>query len=590
MKSLLLLATCSLYLLLPENVLSQTLPVWYKDVNAFPDSSSVIPVRIKNDKNSNVLVLSAYIKGSGASAKRKIFVYKNDSTGFPLWNLKYDNGGTGQPTGFDMASDTGGYIYIVGGLMSTPSTKPLLMKVSPSGTVIWQRDSTISFNNGYYKKLVLRNNQIYLAGTSGLAKFDFNGNEIWSDTAIATAMTVDLSGNVIYSDSTAGTNNIFRCDSSGVINFSDSAIFARRIAYDAAGNFYLLADTPQYSLTRYDKNGSFAWNYQLFPAVAAVADSGMEVLVDNSNNVIVTGLSDTMYKFDPAGNLLWTKGMNGLDHDYLSATITSGNFLAIAGSVPGGNGFDTYVAWFDLKGDLVWSGHYSGNDSLTEYAQDMSIDNSGIYALENNNNYTTFFKFENPAATTPVDYAKICVDSVWYGPGIFNYYNVRVYNGNINALQFPSVRCVDQFGDTIGNPNNNVPFFQHPGNTYQTYYDTIKNPFVVNFYNYTYIICEYNCDSLHIISLCPTVGIDEYMGNPLIVFPNPAENELMIKNINPGEISQVEIFNAIGVCIYREDRLSGNSRRIDISGFAKGMYVIRITGNHSLRQGKFVKQ
>jgi len=590
MKNFLCSLACCLLAFSFSDLHSQSAPQWFKDINAFPDSSSVLPVRIVNDQAGNVYVLSAYVKGSGPGANHKIYLYKNNPAGTPIWNLKFDNGGNGQPHGYDMAIDTSGNVYIAGGLMGFPGAKPFVMKVNLSGSVQWQRDTTAVADSGYFTKITLFQDKLYLSGTTCIAKFDLNGNEAWSDTASVHAMVVDPFGQLIYADSTAGSLNIFRCDSNGIQNFSDSTILAKRIAADDAGSFYLLADTPAYSLVKYDSAGVFTWRYDSFPAISAPIDAGMALLCDFNNDVIVIGLSDTMFKFTPAGNLLWTRGLNGLDHPGLTATVTSNNLLAVATSVAGGNGFDMYVSWFDLQGIQNWAGHYSSNDSLKERTQDMSIHSTGVYVLENYDNRTTFVKFESPFTSTIIDYSKVCIDSVWYPTGIINYYNVRVYNGNIVALNYPSVRMVDQFLDTIGNPDNVVTFFTHPGNSYQTYYDTIKVPFISNFTPYVFLVCENYGDTMTIVEWCTIAGLNELIEPKLLLFPNPVENILRIGNPPAGRKLTVEIFSATGSCVYRSVIKDDPEPEIDVSLFDPGIYFIRMHDGSAVRQGKFIRQ
>ena len=75
--------------------------------------------------------------------------------------------------------------------------EPLLLKVNANGLIAWQQSSTTTFQTGYYDKLILKNDFIYLKSSNGLAKFDTTGTEIWSLPIAPQEMTVDDSGRVV---------------------------------------------------------------------------------------------------------------------------------------------------------------------------------------------------------------------------------------------------------------------------------------------------------------------------------------------------------------------------------------------------------
>ena len=590
MKVLLQLTTCFICFLFAEKSSSQNAPVWVKDINAYPDSSDVFPVSLRNDAGNHYYVLSTYSKGTGPQTKNKIYLRKHDAAGIPAWTLIFDNGGIGQPRGFDMATDTAGNCYIAGGFMGTASFKPLLIKVNPAGSVVWQRDSTTAFNTGNYSKIVMSHNKLYLLGTAGLAQFDFNGNEMWSNALSAAAMAVDHAGQVIFSAYVANPNTIFRCDSNGVMNFSAASILARRIAIDADNSFYLLAHTPAYGLAKFDSSGTFLWSDSLFPAAPPFGDIGMEVLCDDNKDVILVGLSDTMYKYSPNGTRLWTRAMYGLDSYQLTAAITSNNLLAVGGTVPGGNGYDMYISWFDLNGIQNWAGLFSSNDSLTEFTQDMVIDNSGVYVVENNDNKTSFVKFQTPFASTVVDFSKVCIDSVWYDAGNHNYYNVRAFNGNVKSIDYPTIRMVSVFSDTTGNPFDQVSVLSHPGNAFQVYHDTITDPFITNFYPYTFFMEDNSGSSLNQVGWCITLGINETVDHMLNIYPNPVVDMLFIKNTTAVQELTATIYSSLGTCVYNVRLAPDPLTQVDVSGLTPGLYFIRVQQGNYLKWNRFVKK
>ena len=67
-----------------------------------------------------------------------------------------------------------------------------------------------------------------------------------------------------------------------------------------------------------------------------------------------------------------------------------------------------------------------------------------------------------------------------------------------------------------------------------------------------------------------TVGIDEPTENPLTVWPNPAKDFVRIEGT---EAAEVQVYNALGQVV----KTVNGSTAINVSGLAKGVYLLRIT-------------
>lgn len=583
---------CVLCLVIAGRSEAQSVPEWTRGINALPDSAYVFPVRALNDATNHVLVLSFYHKPLGLGVfENKIYLNKFSETGVLNWSLIYDNNGTGQPRGFDMTIDADGNCYIAGGFTEA-GEKPLLLKVNASGNTVWQRDSTTSFKNSSFDQVIFQNDRLYLKSYEGIATFDLNGNELWSlgDDMDATYMEVDHAGQIIVSAyPTASNNTIFRYDAAGVLNFSDSTIVAKRITTDFENNLYLLTDFPQYELVKYDSAGNLAWNNTEFPEPPGFGDIGFDVLTDYNNDVTVVGLSDTMFKFTAGGDLIWERPMNGLDSYLLTAKIVFNNFLAVAGTIWSGSSYDMKVVLFNLNGVESWSGYYNSND-IQEFPVDMTIDNSGVYVIEDSVSRTTLVKFSSPFSSG-IDYSLVCVDSVWYDPANPILINVRVFNGNVSHLNYPSVQIVSPGGDTISNVNNFVNFFAHLGNTYQVYADTIIVQGIPDFSGYTFLMNEGFGDTTEVIDWCFATGLQEPVGNEISIYPNPVQESLFIQHT--GRLNKnysAVIYSILGRKVFEEILSAESFHSIDVSGFANGVYVLRITDGNLVRQVKFVKQ
>lgn len=84
-----------------------------------------------------------------------------------------------------------------------------------------------------------------------------------------------------------------------------------------------------------------------------------------------------------------------------------------------------------------------------------------------------------------------------------------------------------------------------------------------------------------------SVGIEENASANFEVMPNPAVNNIMVKNIENG--STIEIVNNLGQVVYREVSRSTNAN-ISVSEFDNGIYTIKVLGNDNVSTKSFVKQ
>jgi len=590
-KNLLCLAVLVLFLSVPEKSVSQSAPVWTRDINAVPDTAYVFPVRVLTDDFNQVLVLSTYWKTiSPGVNKSKIYLKKYDPFGNLVWSLIYDHGGIGDPRGFDMAVDPAGNSYIAASLTDSLLSKPLILKITAGGSVAWERDSTTNFSSGGADQIFLRNNFIYFRCDGGIAKLDLNNNEQWSLPVPAGRMMLDHAGQSIVTTHFGNPINLQRFDSTGALNFSAVTIPARRIAVDSHNDFYVMTDIfPQYELVKFDSAGTFQWSHTFAQLNSPFGDIGYEVLTDYNDDVLVVGVNDSLFKLSPSGNLQWGKSMHGMDSYQVAAKVVFNNLLAVTGSVPDSNGYNLRVATYDLLGNENWVGFYNGNILGQEFAVDLAMDNSGVYVLDNIDNNTTLVKFESPFFQ-PIDYSLVCVDSVWYDPTNPIFINVRIFNGNISHMNYPSVQIVSPTNDTIGNPSNFVNFFAHLGNGFQVYSDTITVAGITDFSNYTFLIHEGFGDSTAVISWCLPQGIQPLERSGIKIYPNPASDMLWLKPGRLGPSMHLEIFNSQGSKVLVEELEGQPLYTVDVSGFARGIYFIRLAQGRELFQAKFIRQ
>ncbi|HNS11056.1 MAG TPA: T9SS type A sorting domain-containing protein [Bacteroidia bacterium] len=572
-----------------QSTIAQTAPQWIRNLNTLPDTAFLFPVKTMVDLNNNIFVLSTYHKYIQPSDFiNKISLNKYDPSGNLIWNLDFDNGGIGKPRAFDMELDSSGNCYLAGALMESPNYKPLLMKVSGSGLILWVRDSCTAFNTSQYKQIIYKNDLIYLSNEAGIAVFDMNGNEQWSDAMAPIRIAVDNAGRMLVSTYGISSQTLFRYNLNGSLDFSDSTIVADRIAVDSYNNIYLLAQWPNYNIAKLDSNGTFIWWQDDYPLNLSFGDPGFDLLVDFYNDIYLIGLSDSMYKLRPDGSLIWQHSMNGLDNYIIDAKITYSNYLMICGTVADTVAGGTTIKMYNLNGTVNWGAYYRSN-LQQDFPVSMAITLSGIYVLADSVSNSSLLKFEGPFNNPNIDFNQFCVDSVWYDPSDHQFVFVRVVNGSLGGLNYPSVQIVSPGGDTISNPSNQVNFFVHIANIPLVYRDSILVQGINDFSNYTFLISAGFGDTTAAIGWCGTLSVDESMFNHMSLYPNPVEETLNIVLNRASQTYTIEIISSKGQILKRFQVGSERTIRLPVSSLPAGLYFVKLSDRSSQFYSRFIK-
>jgi len=290
-----------------------------------------------------------------------IFLAKFDSNGNHLWSKNF--GGSISDFGVSIAIDKVDNVYITGNFLSY----------------------IIEFGGS----------PLTNAGISNIfiAKFDSNGNHLWSKSFgesgvdIGNSVSIDNSGNVYIT-------GIF---SSSTIDFGGSAL-----TNAGKGDIFL---------TKFDSNGNHKWSKNFG---GSTDDIGHSISIDNSDNVYLTGYFNSstldfggrlltsagkydifLAKFDSNGNYIWGKSFGGGDWDYgLSTSVDRSGNVYITGyfhssSIDFGGGAltnaggscgsypcsDIFLAKFDSNGNHKWSKRFGGSSDDRGYS--VFVDSSG---------------------------------------------------------------------------------------------------------------------------------------------------------------------------------------------------------------------
>jgi len=219
-----------------------------------------------------------------------LFLVKLDSDGNHLWSKSF--GGSGDDYGNSVSVDSSGNVHITG--------------------YFWS--STIDFGGGALKNASAGYSDIFLA------KFDSNGNHLWSkrfggsSDDLGSSVSVDSSGNVYITG-----------------NFKSSTI-------DFGGGTLTNAGGKDIYLAKFDSNGNHLWSKRFG---GNDDDYVQSVSVDSSGNVYIIG-------------------------SFYSSTIDFGG-----GALTNAGWNDIFLAKFDSDGNHLWSKSFGGSDGEISFALDL---------------------------------------------------------------------------------------------------------------------------------------------------------------------------------------------------------------------------
>ena len=188
---------------------------------AWYDTGIGAPVNFKWTPERHLLVSARGITGAVNGYARV------DRNGATVWSLA----GVQSLTVGDAAGDSAGNTFLIDGEYSPPGTGSVLRKLSPAGTLLWQRTQPVA---GFRVEVPADQGALISgfpnSGTAGAAymRFDANGNELWRN------LDAD------------GPNQLL--------------LMHAQMKLDGAGNAYLVAGTlGQMAVNRINADGSTGW-------------------------------------------------------------------------------------------------------------------------------------------------------------------------------------------------------------------------------------------------------------------------------------------------------------------------------------------
>ncbi len=573
MKKALLLFGC-LVALIVVNAQSPKFE-WAKHVGSSADSVTYSN-SIKTDRYGNTYTIGifsgtvdfdpgvgeAFLSVSGFRYTRDIFILKTDQNGKFIWAKQM--GGKEDDYGNSISLDADGNIYLTGvfngksdfdpsaGTFYLTSNGPddiFISKLDPSGNFIWAK-SIGGITSDWSNSISVDNSgNIVLTGSfNSTVDFDPNNGiyELSSKGSDIFILKLNNIGNFVWAKQFGGIGD----------NESGASIFT-----DISGNvyttgrFYLTADFDPdpnitYNLTsngeedifvsKLDSNGKFIWA----KSVGGIGmDNGNSISVDNSDNIYIAGSFYETVDFNPS--------------------IETFSIQAFGDN----NAADIFILKLNYNGNFIWVKRMGSkyNDECIA----LSLDNNG-------NIYST----------------GVFQDTADFDPGI-NKFNLIAsgINDDIFISKLDSsgkFHWAKKIGGELADVGQSITI-DNNNNIYTTgFFSGLANFDDKNSFELT----SSGKTDMFIHKLSPQISsiMNNSNQNYFTIFPNPTNSTFTIFTPYLKEIAEIEIYNTIGILIYKTTSI-GTKSTIDLFQFANGLFILKIiTSDNQILTQKIIKQ
>ncbi|EKE03081.1 MAG: hypothetical protein ACD_20C00262G0001 [uncultured bacterium] len=292
------------------------------------------------------------------------------------WKKFYDANAT--DIGQGIALGSGGNVYVAGKTYNSYYNM-MILKLDSDGNIIWNRriDSTTGQDHDVAYSIVLDSNEnTYIAG------YSYNTADV--DDVIA-ILKLNSDGNVLWNKRLS--SDFVQTAYDIVLDHTGSNIYVAGYMF-TAGN----VDSTDLVVLKVSSAGNVLWQKRYNnTSYANTQDYAFNVNIDTTGNIYVTGYTyigtytgrdAILLKLNPAGNVIWGKGINTADDKTdvgECVKIYNGNiYYAIKPS--DGSDWQLGVVKLNLDGNILWGARY-GTTGLDYSLWNMAIDNTGSMYL-----------------------------------------------------------------------------------------------------------------------------------------------------------------------------------------------------------------
>ena len=360
--------------------------IWTRQFGTSDDDSAARAVAVDGSGNVLVVGFTRGALGGPHAGGWDAFVRKFDAAGTALWTHQFGTSSDDLARG--VAVDASGNVMVAGTTLgslegtSAGAHDAFIRKLDAAGNALWTRQFGTSDQDLAAGVAVDGSGNVVVVGSTGVWLEDASAGD-WDGFV----RTYDAAGNLLWTReiSTGGSET------------------AADVAADGSGNVVVVGRTSgslgdasagglDAYVRKYDPAGNVQWTRQFG---TSSDDGAMSVAVDESGSILVAGYTygvlqgmhaggrdAFLRKYDAAGNVLWTRqfGTSSDDLVYAVAVDASGNILVTGetnGSLEGmsAGGYDAFVRKYDPAGNVLWTRQFG--TSSDDRAYGVAVDGSG---------------------------------------------------------------------------------------------------------------------------------------------------------------------------------------------------------------------
>ena len=277
-------------------------------------------------------------------------------------------------------------------------------------------------------------------------------------------------------------------------------------------------------------------------------------------------------KIDSLGNKLWDKRLGGSSDDNLSniiklnddsfiitSYISSENSGDVSDTLNGASG--CWIIKLDADGNKVWDYIYGGNGNCVPSQIKPAID--GGFLISATISGDSIYDVSEPTYGS-YDYWIFKIDSV----------GNKLWDKRFGGPLYDACNGFVQMPDTsiflYGSANQGI--------------SPVKTDSGVGGANDIWIVHFKYTDTTSTVGLIDPTAFDESIS----LYPNPACDVVTIAS-NKTQIQNITMYNLLGELIETKNYTSSHTIQFDLQTYPKGVYIAKITGQHSTVARKVVK-
>lgn len=425
-----------------------------------------------------------------------------------------------------------------------------ILKLDQDGNLMWVKPFYFFSAIDHNPIALASNDQIISAGSFGNTVDIDPGGETQNLTAQGTSdgyiLSLNEMGELSWVTQITGPGQIYckTLETDADDNIIISGTYRDSIDFDPGPGeyFHSTGEFSQSFVAKYNSSGAFLW-VRVFDFNPTYDHAPEGIVVDNSGNIIISGIYFGNVDFDPGSEIF---------------------------ELPPGNS-TIYASKMSGSGDFIWAKRIGGKNSgsIFDWTHPIAIDdNENIYITGNLEEADDFDPGPDSLILTSVGYNDIFMSKLDAdGNLLWAFAHGSDYEDKAGAITVDNAQNVY----LTGNFNETISF--NPGDVEVTANSILNEIFVLKLAQNTVGLTENTIDK-HNIS----------------IYPNPTNNHFNIRLNRPVRELKVFVFDSRGRQVFQTSVKKTNHSTVDLSHHPAGLYSLQLVSENEISSHKVIKR